>query len=422
VAALREAAAQRRGDIRAVIARSPDIVLALRPALVASPLVVPATVPESLRVDLVVLEHAHRTRTCAAVAALSHATQALIVGDHLRIGPQPFSYVVQEGPGTAPADPATEHGSSLLDDASAILPVRTLSTHYRAVDQRLVRPLAAVTSSPVESFPGVWGAPPTGLRVAADPLDPVPTATAAAVDLLLRGRTTSLVILTDRPDVAAAIQQALRVAAADNPLVRAALQEHRSTGLVCVPMARWAGDIRDHLIWVRGADPQVRDADVVTALAAARRSLTVIGATRGHGDVSQTGVRMLHELLAAPREPAHEAMEHDHPLMQDLVSRLRAEGFTVRSNVGTGPYAVPLAIEDPARPGRQLVAIDVDLAPRTTPVGRDDVRLRPDQLARGGWTPMRILATNLFRDPAREVSAVVSAVRQASLEKGREVP
>lgn len=415
VRALRAAAADGAGDIRAVITRSPDIVLALRPVLVASPLVVPATLPDSLRVDLVVVTHAHRARTAACIAALSHAPQALIVGDHLRGGPQSFSYAVQEAESTEPADPCG-HGPSVLDEASAILPVRTLGTHYRAINQSMVGPVAAATTPSVESFPGVWSGSSVAQRLVPNPDNLVATATSAAVDVLLRGRTASLAILTDEPQRAQGIHEALRVAAGNNSVVREALHARRSTGVICVPMARWAGEVRDQVMWVREPGREATSAEVITALAAARRSLTLIGGDRIGTDRHGPGSQLLEGLLA-PREQGRRSSEQDHPLMQDLMSRLIAEGFTVRRHVGTGRYAVPLAIEHPDRPGRLLVAIDVDLEPGPHEIGRDDMRLRPDQLTRVGWTPIRVLGTNLFRDPAREVAAVVSTVRHAAREK-----
>ncbi|MGC1209592.1 MAG: hypothetical protein WA880_16725, partial [Ornithinimicrobium sp.] len=415
VRALRAAAAEGASDMRAVIARSPDLVLALRPALVASPLVVPATIPDSLRVDLVVIENAHRSRTASCVAALSHGPQALIVGDHLRGGPQPFSYVVQEVD-AAPTQ-LSGHGPSVLDEASAILPVRTLRTHYGAVEQGMLGPISALTTPPVEGFPVVSRRSGVARRVVPEADDVAATATSVAVDLLLRGRTASLAILTDEPQGAQAVHEALRVAAQDNPLVCQALQEDRATGVVCMPMARWAGEVRDQVVWVRDPGVGATSSAVITALAAARRSLTLIDIERAN-DHAGSGDHLLDSLLA-PADVPKGVSGQDNPLMQDLIARLVVEGFTVRSGVGVGRYAVPLAIEDPDRPGRLLVAIDMDLEPSPEPIGRDSLRLRADQLTRLGWTSMRVLGTNLFRDPAREVAAVVSTARQASRDTDR---
>src|SRR5690606_15991117 len=125
---------------------------AAQPVVLASPLAVPSVLPPDTTFDLVVVERAGRTTTARTVPALAHGRRVLVVGDSGGPGPVPFSVV---------ADPKVEGempddtGPSLLEDASAVLPVRHLQTHYRALDQSLVAPLAGVMPVPVHSFPGV---------------------------------------------------------------------------------------------------------------------------------------------------------------------------------------------------------------------------------------------------------------------------
>lgn len=423
VRALRDAAARGRADVQVVIARCPDIVLALRPVWVGSPLIIPATVPDSVRLDLTVVEHAHRSSTASCVAALGHSKQAFIVGDHQRCGPQPFSYGAHPVlPDSEGSESETSAAVSLLADASAVLTVRCLKTNYRALDQQMVRPLQALPDCSVTSFPGVGVGRRATIRMISEPEQLVPTATAAAIDLLLRGRAASVAVLTDDALSAEGIRGGVQTAAGANPLVRRALNEKSASGLLALPVVRWAGDVRDQVIWVRGPAREIDPAQVAVVLAAARRSVTVVAADRGGNDPGGLGAAMLEELLAPGRR--EQSMEHqgearqqpEHPLLRDLVLRLQAEDLVVHQHVGAGPYAVPLGIEDPARPGRLLVGINLDLTPRDVQPGRDDVRLRAEQLSRLGWAPTRVLSSNLFRDPAREVAALVSLVRQASRE------
>ena len=73
-------------------------------------------------------------------------------------------------------------------------------------------------------------------------------------------------------------------------------------------------------------------------------------------------------------------------------------------------------IEDPAHAGRMLLAVESDgpqyAAMRTT---RDRDRLRAEQLERLGWRHVRVWSTDVFRDPARDVSRILEAagVREA---------
>src|SRR5690606_2776966 len=98
-----------------------------------------------------------------------------------------------------------------LADASRVLPVRHLQTHYRALDQGLVAPLAPVLSVPVHSFPGVWRAAPVREHVAEGG---VVQQVAAAVELVVeharRTPEESLLLLADDEATAEDLDLALR--------------------------------------------------------------------------------------------------------------------------------------------------------------------------------------------------------------------
>jgi len=76
---------------------------------------------------------------------------------------------------------------------------------------------------------------------------------------------------------------------------------------------------------------------------------------------------------------------------------------------------IDLAVEDPRRRGRVLVAVETD-GPAYAAMSstRDRDRLRIEQLRRLGWEHVRVWTTDLFRDPARDVARVSAAVRSAS--------
>jgi hypothetical protein len=103
------------------------------------------------------------------------------------------------------------------------------------------------------------------------------------------------------------------------------------------------------------------------------------------------------------------------PLVADLAFRLRAEGLVVHTGYGTSAQRLDLAVEDPQRHGRVVVAVESD-GPRYAAMSstRDRDRLRVEQLRRLGWEHVRVWSTDLFRDPARDVARVIAAVRSAS--------
>jgi hypothetical protein len=103
------------------------------------------------------------------------------------------------------------------------------------------------------------------------------------------------------------------------------------------------------------------------------------------------------------------------PLVANLAVRLRAEGLVVHAGYGTSAQRLDLAVEDPHRPGRVLVAVEADgLGYAAMSSTRDRDRLRVEQLRRLGWEHVRIWSTDLFRNPARDVARVIAAVHSAS--------
>jgi hypothetical protein len=167
------------------------------------------------------------------------------------------------------------------------------------------------------------------------------------------------------------------------------------------------------------------------AITRARRRMTVVSSfTAAELDPTRLKARgavMLRDFLSyaaeggsrpAPEGAARVVAPSDplDPLVTELASRLRAEGLVVHAGYGTSAQRLDLAVEDPHRPGRLLVAVETD-GPRYAAMSstRDRDRLRIEQLRRLGWEHVRIWSTDLFRDPARDVARVNAAVRAASV-------
>lgn len=404
-------------DLRDLMSRAPDVVLAAQPVVLASPLAVPSVLPPDVRVDLVVVDRAGRTTTARAVPALAHGRQVFVVGDSGGLGPEQFSVVADA---RAEAEHAGEvPGRSLLEDAAEVLPVRHLSTHYRALDQGLVAPLAPVMPVPVHSFPGVRTETPVRARVVAgDEADPV----AAAVELVLehaRGAPTeSLLVVADDEESAAELDQALRaVLAGDHGAAPDAVALLDDTTvlepLLVLPLRRICGEVRDRVVWVTGpGDALTQDARLAgAAVSAARRGVDLVTTTPVGDWRDGAGTDLVRQAVAF-RDRAEGG--GSSAVLAELTRRLREEGLTVHEGYAHGPHAVDLAVV--GSEGRMAVAVDSDVHPEAAEVtpGRDDLRLRHDQLTRLGWVPVRVRSTDVFTDPAREVARVLQALRDSA--------
>lgn len=401
-------------DARDIISRAPDVVLAAQPVLLASPLAVPAVLPPDMKVDLVVVDRAGRTTLARTAPALSRGRQVLVVGDSGGAGPRQFSVV---------ADPKAEReaaeetvASSLVQEAAQVLPVRHLRVHYRALDQGLVAPLASLMPVPAHSFPGVGRTAAVREHVAEGPVD---AQVAAAVELTLQlaraHRGQSLLVVADddagAEDLGVALRRAL-ARADDAPALRTALGEGQLEPALVRPVHRISGEVRDRVVWVCSPAGAAQAQAVGSVLAAARAGadLVVPSSVAGWAPGPGGGVLLLQRALTSDEE------QHGHgsAVLGELVRRLRAEGLEVLEGVGHGPHAVDVAVVSEEDEQVLAVAVDGDgraPAPGEQP-GRDDIRLRHDQLTRMGWVPLTVRSSDVFADPAREVARVLGALRE----------
>lgn len=422
-----------------LLAAAPDLVSALRPVWLVSPLTVPATIPSEVRVDLLVIDEAHRVPLAHAVPALSRAERVLVVGDSGGLPGEPFASVVDER-----AHSREDISGSTLSAALGAFPVRGLETHYRSLDQRMIPQRAG---SAVAGFPGVLRSP--RLRtVEAEDLEGL---IATTVDLILdharRSPGQSLGVLVDDADVTMDLERALLARIASAPDLRGSFREDVSEPFLLGTVERAVGDVRDRVVLVLTGRPGLSEAWAASALGSARRNIVVVSDGPVQDLPDSPGVALTrHTITAAAAQPDGAAetrvptaetgeevgtVEKDttvdavgaaeahrrSALVEDLAERLRAEDLTVRSGFGTGPHRIELVVDDPAEPGRPLLAIDTDALPSGEGLDADLLSARSAQLRRLGWTPVRVWTTDVFRDPAREVARLVEIARRASLER-----
>jgi hypothetical protein len=159
------------------------------------------------------------------------------------------------------------------------------------------------------------------------------------------------------------------------------------------------------------------------AITRARRRMTVVSALVAEdldpARLKARGAQMLRDFLAyaasggsARGRGAAPAPALD-PLVADLADRLSSQGMTVHPGLGASADRIDLAVESLEAPGRLAVAVDFD-GPEYAAVtsSRDRDRLRSEQLRRLGWSPLRVWATDVYRDPAREVERIRALASQ----------
>lgn len=418
-----------------LIRAAPDLVRALRPCWLTSPLTVPATIPQDTELDLVIFEEAHQIPLSHAVPALTRANRALIVGDSGGLPGLPVAGVADLVPDPGPTDREV-----LLEATMPLLAVHHLDTHYRSLDDRM---LPRRPGSRVQGYPGVL----RQSRVAVVETEGHDAVIGRVVDLVLdharRSPRHSLAVAVDDRAAAEQVESLLweRVAAEED--LAGSFREDVSEPFLLGTVERLAGDVRDRLLLVLTGRDRLSQAWGAAALNTARRSVVVVTngpladqpacagldlvratAARAASDPEDRSEDLPADSPAGRPAEADASSRADRPageaaLVVDLAQRLRAEGLTVRHGFGSGPHRIELVVDDPDDVNRPLLAIDTDAHP--DPGGPDADRLtnRLLHLRQLGWTPVRVWTTDVFRDPAREVARLVEVARRASAERHR---
>ncbi|MGD9932896.1 MAG: AAA domain-containing protein, partial [Dehalococcoidia bacterium] len=140
---LRWAGAKRRPPLRKVLAEAPTAVQRLKPCLVMSPLAVAQYLGHQdgsrYRFDVCVVDEASMIPTADVIVALSLGRQAVITGDSRQMPPTAFfDRTVLDSAEDDDDDGDSLTFESILDQASTLLPSRSLLWHYRSRDEALI--------------------------------------------------------------------------------------------------------------------------------------------------------------------------------------------------------------------------------------------------------------------------------------------
>jgi hypothetical protein len=474
---------RRQLPLRELFPRAGQTLTAIRPCWAMSPLVVASNLPAGCWFDLVIFDEASQIPPAQAISAISRATQVVVVGDELQLPPTSFSTAALEQDAAAEAaeDSPFEGPESILDVLSSMLPVRRLTWHYRSLDERLISfANARIYGGALVTFPGTSDETVLRLEVVdgSAPVQPGLEAiesTRAEVDrvvqlVLAHARTRpseSLGVIALGTTHAARIEEGLRDALTDGVGLGVGdfFEQNRAERFFVKNLERVQGDERDAIILSigYGKTPHGRvlyrfgslnldggERRLNVAITRSRRRMTVVSsftaADLDPARLKAPGALMLRDFLLCaaqggvlPASPAQTsadplgAPDGDRhavgprtqldPLVADLAFRLRAEGLVVHTGYGMSAQRLDLAVEDPQRHGRVMVAVETDgLRYAAMSSTRDRDRLRVEQLRRLGWEHVRVWSTDLFRDPARDVARVIAAVRAASAARAAEPP
>jgi very-short-patch-repair endonuclease len=436
--------------LRRLLADAPDVLNALCPCWMVSPLNVSQLLgAERQYFDLVVFDEASQVPPEDAIPALIRGRQVAIAGDRQQLPPTTFFAdgvsLSEDGTGAA-----HEGFESLLDAYGAFLQASMLEWHYRSRDEALIAfSNHHIYNKRLVTFPGTGAEPAIQhVHVPHTPgLDGQEESASAEVE-----RVVQLVLqhAEQKPQhtlgvITMGVKHARRIEAAlDNALsLRPDLEAFFASGgmepFFVKNLERVQGDERDaiilsvgygknragHLLYNFG--PILRaggERRLNVAVTRARSSMVVVSSFT-HSDMdparsNSKGAEFLRNYLQfaasggmrlgdAGSQPV-ELNDFEIDVMETLAGR----GIPLLPQWGVGRYRIDLVAQHPTQPGRLVLAIECDGASyHSSPTARERDRLRQQQLEALGWTFHRIWSTDWFLRKDLEVDRALAAYSRA---------
>lgn len=444
--------------LRKLFAEIPQVLQALKPCLLMSPISVSTYLkPDVFHFDVVVFDEASQLPTAEAIPAVLRATQVVVAGDSRQLPPTSFfeASLSDENEGEddeqAPLD-------SFLDDCVAVVPVfqeSHLRWHYRSRDERLIKfsnhffydnrlitfPAANLSAAGqgvrfVHVADGVYdrGRSRTNrpearmiAKLALEQVEQYPNRSLGIVALSLSQKE--------------AIEDAIAEALLSRPDLAPFFSAGAKENVFIKSLENVQGDERDAMIIgvgygrdQSGAPPSMNFGPINTdggwrrlnvLVTRAKWECILVASLRAR-DLSNVnpqkrGAVALRDFLEfaerngelptdAPVQTDDETNDFEEAVRAALIDR----GLKVDMQIGASHYRIDLAVRDPRDDRRYLLGVECDGATyHSSRNARDRDLLRQLVLQNMGWRIHRVWSTEWFHDRDRSIAAILRSVEQA---------
>jgi very-short-patch-repair endonuclease len=104
----------------------------------------------------------------------------------------------------------------------------------------------------------------------------------------------------------------------------------------------------------------------------------------------------------------------ESPFEDEVFKALRCLGYEVEPQVGSAGFYIDMALRDPNKPGRYILAVECDGASyHSSASARDRDRLRQSVLEGLGWRFHRVWSTDWFRNSQKEIGRLKESISRA---------
>lgn len=449
------AEAQRRRrhlPLRKLFAQAHEVLTAVCPCWMASPLSVSQLLDGKQDFDVVIFDEASQVLPEDAVPAILRASHLVVAGDSNQLPPTTFFAAGDDDELIEEEEASAAKGfESLLDTANVFVPSCYLSWHYRSRDESLINfSNHHIYGGRLVTFPGPGGSPVVRHVLVNQPLgvdgqeESSGTEVQKVVELVLEhaekrpDETLGVIAMGIRH--ADRVQRALDEALEQRPDLDRFFDPGAPERFFVKNLERVQGDERDAIILTvgygkdRGGNLPFRFGPLLSqggqrrlnvAVTRARQRMTLVSSF-SHLDMNLervkpgTGVELLRFYLqyaATEGKRLSDAVSTGFPLNEfeaEIYDALQSRGIPLIPQVGASRFRIDLVAQHPKEPGRFVLAIECDGASyHSSPTARDRDRLRQQQLENLDWRFHRIWSTDWFMRKEEGIERALAAYQAA---------
>ncbi|MEG0963457.1 MAG: DUF3320 domain-containing protein [Lachnospiraceae bacterium] len=458
----RELNKQRRiMPLRKLFRTIPNLLMALKPCLMMSPLSVSLFLQaDSYDFDMVVFDEASQVHTEDAIGAIMRGKQVIIAGDTKQLPPTSFfAATTSDSDFDIDMNDEVEESNvfeSILDEACTILPDRTLKWHYRSRNESLIAfSNAKIYNHNLITFPsptegekdngveyvfvenGVYdrGGKKSNMQEAIKVAELV-------FEHIRTNPNRTLGVITFSEAQQHTVEMAIRNIRIEHSEYEYFFNEENPDAFFVKNLENVQGDERDTIIFSIGYakdpngvmymnfGPLSRDGGyrrLNVAITRAKYNIKLVGSIRPTDiRVERThseGVKMLRSYIefAIQGQKALDAevnvsnvVNVDSPFEESVYDFLIKNGYDVATQVGCSGYRIDMAVKHPTLSGRFILGVECDGATyHSSRTARERDRLRQTILEDIGWKIYRIWSTDWIKDPQNEGDRLIAAVQKS---------
>ncbi|MDD3231017.1 MAG: DUF4011 domain-containing protein [Oscillospiraceae bacterium] len=455
----REMAKQRRlMPIRKLIAAVPNLLPALKPCIMMSPLSVSTYLGGSnYEFDTVIFDEASQVPTEDAICSIFRAKQAIIAGDSKQLPPTDFFNSSMLSSDDSDQDEENSDAGayeSLLDEAS-MLPTQTLLWHYRSKSEDLIAfSNAKIYQGSLITFPspvekakgmgveyvhvagGIYERRGKGNQKEAEKIAEL------VFEHFREFPNRSLGIIAFGEIQQAAIEEAIIRKRRENPQYESFFKEDKEENVFIKNLETVQGDERDTIIFSIGYAPDASGKFIMNfgplsrkggerrlnvAITRARYNLKLVGSILPTDiDVDRTsgqGPKLLrlyidYAINGAKVILGETTINHDlwfdSSFEEAIYNFITAHGYEAATQVGCSGYRIDMAVRHPKFNGRFAIGIECDgAAYHSARTARERDRLRQTVLEDMGWHIYRVWSTDWIKDQHTEGEHLLQAIQEA---------